>query len=267
MIIDSFPPSPALSACDSLADIDDLDAFLESKGPLSHFATPPLLAKAVADVQTIEVFDDSDDEYDDYDVDYAHTATLFAGETCNGAIPTACEVDLVYDMLIRAQLPAELLALSYNILRRHATLKSFDSCYAADLLTVSAFALAVTYTSDHPPRSSWWSCFVCNDLWNAADIDRMMLSMLVTLDWSLHSLSSPQAMDRAMSHLVPPKSLPLMTPQKYIEEPQFPPIKLPLNTITIENTSQCWLHDQLTPEDILPWTPMEEAQNKWLPLL
>jgi hypothetical protein len=37
----SFPPSPAFSDCDSLAGIDDLDAFLDSKGKLSHWPTPP----------------------------------------------------------------------------------------------------------------------------------------------------------------------------------------------------------------------------------
>ena len=42
-----LPPSPALSACDSLADIEDLDAFLLAQGPLSRFATPPLSGKDV----------------------------------------------------------------------------------------------------------------------------------------------------------------------------------------------------------------------------
>lgn len=59
-------PSPALSASDSLDGIDDLDAFLASKGPLSRFATPPPLLKKTASVETFEVFDD-EDEYDEDD--------------------------------------------------------------------------------------------------------------------------------------------------------------------------------------------------------
>ena len=43
-----LPPSPALSACDSLADIDDLDAYILAQGPLSRFATPPLLSYKAA---------------------------------------------------------------------------------------------------------------------------------------------------------------------------------------------------------------------------
>lgn len=37
----AFPPSPVFSDSDSLAGIDDLDAFLDSKGELSRWPTPP----------------------------------------------------------------------------------------------------------------------------------------------------------------------------------------------------------------------------------
>jgi len=57
----AFPPSPALSACDSLADIDDLEAFLQSQGSLSHFPTPPL--KEFAVVKTIEILDEDDETF------------------------------------------------------------------------------------------------------------------------------------------------------------------------------------------------------------
>lgn len=36
----AFPLSPALSECDSLDGIDDLDAFLDAKGQLSRWPTP-----------------------------------------------------------------------------------------------------------------------------------------------------------------------------------------------------------------------------------
>ena len=50
----TFPISPALSACDSLADIDDLYAFLEAQGELSRFPTPPLLKEDFM-VEEIEI--------------------------------------------------------------------------------------------------------------------------------------------------------------------------------------------------------------------
>lgn len=60
----TFPPSPTLSVCDSLQDIDDLDAFLEAQGSLSQFPTPPL--KKLATVEEVEIFEEDYEE----DVDY-----------------------------------------------------------------------------------------------------------------------------------------------------------------------------------------------------
>ena len=57
----AFPPSPTLSDCDSLLDIDDLDAFLDAQGQISHFPTPPLPAKDETVVHETEL-DLSDDE-------------------------------------------------------------------------------------------------------------------------------------------------------------------------------------------------------------
>ena len=78
--MDSFPPSPALSVCDSLDDIDDLDAFLDAQGPLSQFATPPLKEKAItvavseisnydSDVVTVSEVLDDDSDSDDEGID------------------------------------------------------------------------------------------------------------------------------------------------------------------------------------------------------
>ena len=64
----TYPPSPAISICDSLADIDDLDAFLEAQGQLSHWPTPPQ-AKQEWIVQETEIGleDEDEDEVDAVD--------------------------------------------------------------------------------------------------------------------------------------------------------------------------------------------------------
>jgi len=278
-----LPPSPALSACDSLDGIEDLEAYLAAQGPLSRFATPPL-AKTGVMVETVEVFDDEDEEYDEVELDCmsrfsvstayermltcppdTHVAHTLAEKTCTGAIPSTCEVDLIQDMLARALLPPDLIGLSYNIVRHYSAMKRFSQSQqveAAELVTVSAFALAVTYTNDNVPRSSWWSTFVCNDLWTAADIDASMMNMLATLDWSLHSLCSPQAMERAMATLT---SLP---PSPVSSAPQTPPMKAEPLTISLEGTEACWEYGQLTPEPTpLCSTTEELTPNGWLRLL
>ena len=64
-----FPLSPSLSDCDSLDDIDDLDAFLEAQGQISHFPTPPLRFKDGIMVHEVEI-DPSDDEEDGLDCNH-----------------------------------------------------------------------------------------------------------------------------------------------------------------------------------------------------
>ncbi len=60
-----FPPSPTLSDCDSLIDIDDLDAFLDAQGQISHFPTPPAPTKDVVLVHETELgLSDEEDELD-----------------------------------------------------------------------------------------------------------------------------------------------------------------------------------------------------------
>ena len=60
-----YPPSPALSVCDSLDGVD-LDALLDAQGPLSRFATPPLNKTPTVEVEG--VLEDAFDE-DEYPID------------------------------------------------------------------------------------------------------------------------------------------------------------------------------------------------------
>lgn len=58
-----IPPSPAFSDRDSLAGIDDLDAFLDAQGKLSHWPTPPLRSELEEDLEVPS--EDSEDESED----------------------------------------------------------------------------------------------------------------------------------------------------------------------------------------------------------
>jgi hypothetical protein len=60
----AFPLSPAFSDCDSLAGIDDLDAFLDAQGKLSQWPTPPLKREIIE--EDLEVpSEDSESESED----------------------------------------------------------------------------------------------------------------------------------------------------------------------------------------------------------
>ncbi|KAK5135678.1 hypothetical protein LTR08_004979 [Meristemomyces frigidus] len=290
MIATVLPPSPALSACDSLADIDDLDAFLMAQGPLSKFATPPPppplvmekksivavidtvelanttppLAKKGATITYVEVFD-SDDEFEDEEddgdrLDYNHITLLFATATCAFAIPAACETQLIHALLLRARLPVEILALAYNIVQRFHAVKPFSASHAADLLTVAALALAVTYTDDHAPRSSWWAWTVCDGLWNARDVDGVVLEVLAAMDWGLHGLCAPEALERGVGLLLAP-------PVVLAAIAAHGTSGLPSLLLPMEEAEPRWGFGHLTPEDTPPGSPEGEAANRWLRLL
>lgn len=63
-----LPPSPALSICDSLDGIEDLDAYLDAIGPLSKYGTPPP-PKKMPIVTIAEVLSDQESEADFEDTD------------------------------------------------------------------------------------------------------------------------------------------------------------------------------------------------------
>lgn len=58
-----YSRSPAFSDCDSLAGIDDLDAFLDAQGKLSQWPTPPLRREIEEDLEVPS--EESEDESED----------------------------------------------------------------------------------------------------------------------------------------------------------------------------------------------------------
>ncbi|KAK5674975.1 hypothetical protein LTS10_012387 [Elasticomyces elasticus] len=263
----TLPPSPALSSfCDLLSD-DDLDALLAGLGQLSHFATPPLCTKHVA--AEVEETESEDERMDD--IDYRRIALHFAYETGECPASHSHATTSIESLLWRAQLPPELLAVSYNILRRYSILQtssSDDTTFAADLLTVAAFALTVSYTDDHPPKSAWWAKRICRDRWSASEIDKAMVHVLVTIDWALHHLSAPQAVDRALNILFTPlaNELAIIKEEQSVAVQLVKAAPIPLR-IVIGDTTACWADGQLTPEDTPLGSPLNVPQAYFLPLL
>ena len=282
----AFPPSPALSECDSLAGLD-LDAFLDAQGSLSHFPTPPLKETAV--VEIAEVSDEGDDlTTADHGIDCMccepncacctsltstdeHLAQLFSAEASRGLTRTLFATTSIRSMLCRAQLPPEILALSFNILAQHSrSFASNQTSRPSDLLSICAMTLAVSLTNDHPPSSAYWSHRICDSTWTAREIDQSTLGMLLDLDWRLHELSSPRAIERTMAKLfTKPASIDSTL------EPTFDmlfagvqcEVPQPL-VVTISDSAACWAEGQLTPGASPPCSAVvKPSQNLWLRLL
>ncbi|KAK3116431.1 hypothetical protein LTR53_003224 [Teratosphaeriaceae sp. CCFEE 6253] len=269
-MLDTCPPSPALSAGESLDD-GDLDALLTGLGELSKYGTPLLEKDATITMQVTEVLEDEFEDEDSDDIEYRRLALHFADETSDCPTTHTAHATLIRDVLWHAELPAELLALAHNILRRYSLLlppplTPSTSALPADLLVVATLALAVDYTHDCPPRSAWWSRDVCRDRHTARRIDQAILHVLLTLDWALHGLATPLAVERGMDHLFPrPQALDVieeMPVRVVVPLSEKAPLKL-----VIRDGAACWVEGQLTPADTPLPSPLDVPQAYFLRLL
>ena len=110
----------------------------------------------------------------------------------------------VKEILFRAQLPSDVLAIAFNIivdLTNRLTLQERLAKYADDLLVVSALNLAITYALDRPPPLSYWSRDICNSRWTALEIDRTVLRIFSALDWRLRDATLPRSIEDAKRRL------------------------------------------------------------------
>ncbi|KAK0867768.1 hypothetical protein LTS02_003932 [Friedmanniomyces endolithicus] len=246
-MLDTCLCSPALSVCDSLDD-QDLDALLAGLGSLSHFATPPL--KDGVTVEVNEVLGDEIEDDDEVDcLDYPRIARHFADQTSNTpSTHLHHDTTLIEDILSRAQLPPELLAISFNILRLYASHATPNPNHKerdilpVDLLTVAALALAASYTHDHPPQ-------------NLLAIEHAM-EILFPIPHSpavavvgVQQAAEARSMTTELA-LVPLKIVPV-------------PLKIAIGT----SLCATWAEGQLTPADTPLGSPLDVPRAYFLPLL
>lgn len=205
-----YPPSPALSVCDSLADIEDLDAFLEAQGQLSHWPTPPApmaIAKDVAVVESSAADYESEDLEDDDEADeeLCRIAAAFTDLATGHPDSSLFDVDLVIKILLRAEVPPEVLALAYSILKFVASpsqqLQDDAPFPLPDLATTACLSLATTFLSDKSPNADFWAREVCGRTWTAHQIDMTVLRFVTLPGLHVLSLASRPSIDEALIEL------------------------------------------------------------------
>ena len=183
------------------------------------------------------------------------------------------DVRMIERILLRAQLPPEVIALAYNIicgLDCHSLpLGSFHSA-PNDLIVVSALSLAVSYTNDHPPTVKHWSHYVCDGTWTLTRVDKTTLQVLAALGWRLHEYSAPDAIQRSLMTLT--SSFPAREPTVRIRESWDADICADYSMteqvkLAIEGTSTCWVNGQITPDGTPPKTGFLVDEDQFLPLL
>jgi len=259
MVAPVLPPSPSPS-CDSLDGIEDLDAYLEAMGPLSRFATPPPRPPDSAIVIAQPSDAKQDTEFFPRQFDNTRAARFFTSRTGATSIWTHGPV---LNMLNRASLPPEVLALSYCILtgcyRREINSPLEPSLVQAELRVVSCLALAQAYTSDIPHRTSWWAHHVCGDSITTRQLNDAMLETLAALDWNLHQFTSPPALQHALDLMLNGEISP-NSPRDHQTSRRL--------AISIDGaTSAFWERGMLTPECTPPPSAVESTPHRFLPLL
>ncbi|USW53095.1 Putative Cyclin-like superfamily [Septoria linicola] len=263
-----YPPSPALSACDSLDGIDDLDAFLALQGGLSHFPTPPL--KSDARDPGLDVTRPTHTHHNLVQTD--PVANAFAIEASTSMSPDAYVADAIHHMLVRADLPLEVVAVAFSlILALRQDPADLLGC-PPDLLSVAALRLAVSYTDDHAPIPAWYSRHVCRCSYTAQTIDATALQLLAALDWHIHKFTTSEALDQAMFAFCSSTAIgssALSTPDHDIGSPSILLEIQPLKLVTSDTSIVHWENGAYTPDITPPCSALDDTRTEmqFLPLL
>lgn len=152
--------------------------------------------------------------------------TIAANVLCNITSCDSCSSikalqTKVTHFLSNSRVPIETVALTYNILSQPAVAAmhcwhgnptafakimqihgpdSDGSCQRA-LVILSALNVAVSYTEDSPRTLFHWSRQVAGNIFSTEQISAMNRMLLAKLDWSIHPLAAPKAIEAALGIL------------------------------------------------------------------
>ncbi|GAB7349012.1 hypothetical protein MBLNU459_g7985t1 [Dothideomycetes sp. NU459] len=219
----SPPSSPALSICDTLSS-PDLDAYLDSLPALSGFPTPNMVKEAWWTDESLDI----QPFYSEGAASYAANANVLCTiSSCTSCTAVKALPTMVTQFLINSRLPVETIAIAYNILAHssiaslhcwHNSSSSFEhehvqskmlaihgsesdpSCQRA-LIILAALSVAVSYTEDCPRSLFYWSRQVSERSFSTEQISMMSRLLLAQLEWQLHPLGAPAAVDAGVAAL------------------------------------------------------------------
>ncbi|KAI4716786.1 hypothetical protein E4T48_07031 [Aureobasidium sp. EXF-10727] len=218
--------SPALSFCDSLSS-PDLEAYLDRLSPLSQLPSPTM-KEAWWREEALH------GRCDSILSDMSPLFTIAADVLCNITACNSCKsvkplLSMITRFLDNSRVPMETVALAYNILSQPAVAamhcwhgnpaafasgqmskimqihgpESDASCQRA-LVILSALNVAVSFTEDNPRSLFHWSRQVAEGIFSTEQINAMSRIVLAQLEWSIHPLTAPVAIETALSALSSP---------------------------------------------------------------
>lgn len=259
-------PSPAVSDCDSLAGIEDLDAYLELQGPLSILPTPTALRNhpitSVPHNGETKVFSSSSSPLTppsplrptlspraDLRRNAAAYAFAFVDALCPDKRHSSAELlDTIITLIVELPLPLEVLAMAYMILNDYGCSSSSSLCNGTgiighELWVLASLTLADTYNNDRPWTAQTWLKALRKPVATMHKLNLTTTSLLRSLDWSLHRYSDPAAIELSMAILAD-LTVVSRSSTKHNQSHQ--------GLSRWSDGAACWAHGQLTPSDSPP---------------
>ncbi|KAF2456211.1 hypothetical protein BDY21DRAFT_348234 [Lineolata rhizophorae] len=203
--------TPQHAAVDRRASVDsfELDSYLANYVPLSNFPTPPPATSSFPPLRAAVAEDAVTSQAQDFGGPAIYMASLVPSK----ASLHGPSIALIQEFLARAQVPDEVIglaacvldSLSWRFVRewRQACSQSSSSAetwhnggpggtgaVGAEVIVLSALALAETYLSDEPRSSRWWSREVSSLSFSAKQINTTNRCILVDIDYGLHDFTA-----------------------------------------------------------------------------
>jgi hypothetical protein len=174
------------------------------------------------------------------------------------------------EIFVRAELPIEVLALSFNIMSKLAKQQTIDILLqklSLNLLVLATLSLASIHTNDHSPSPSYLARHVSVESTTGKQVDGATIAVMTALDWRVHDCSEGAAI-LATLHLFERREPPPHTAhfaQDLYDEPFLKPQPLRFD-MAVRGETQ-WANGQLTPGASSTCSVVPEFENSFLPLL
>jgi hypothetical protein len=199
-------------------------------------------------------------------------ATVFAHELGLDGARAWDDILLMEELFVRARVPIEVLALSFNILSKlvkQQTIGALLTDISLELIILSTLNLASIHTSDHPPSRAYLARHVSVTPTTGKQINEATTAVMSAIDWRVHDCSEGAtivATLRRFERREPPLYVPHLAQSLY-EEPYMKPLPLCFNLAERSIGEAVWTNGQLTPGASASCSIVPEFENSFLPLL
>lgn len=199
-------------------------------------------------------------------------ATVFARELGLDGARAWDDILLMEELFVRARLPIEVLALSFNILSKLIKQQTIDALitgFSLERIVLSTLSLASIHTNDHPPSVAYFARRVSTTPTTGKQIDQANITIMSALDWRVHDCSEGATIVstlRLFERRQPPVYVPHLVHDLY-DEACMKPQPLCFDLEGRISGGATWANGQMTPGASSSCSVLPEFENSFLPLL